>query len=66
MIGVDGLVELGHCDGRYLSTELAGGFTGRMIGFYCRHGTLQIQSFEYLGADNPDAMPLPTPQIPAE
>ena len=53
VVGDDGFIELGHLDGRYLSTELAGGFTGRMIGFYCRQGTLEIRSFHYLGADDP-------------
>jgi xylan 1,4-beta-xylosidase len=48
-----GFVELGHLDGRYLSTELAGGFTGRMIGFYCRQGSLDIRRVDYLGADDP-------------
>jgi hypothetical protein len=56
LVGAHGFIELGHLDGRYLSTELAGGFTGRMIGFYCRQGILEIQSFDYLGADDPDAL----------
>ncbi len=30
--GAEGFVELASFDGRYLSTEVAGGFTGRVIG----------------------------------
>ena len=56
IVGADGFVELGHLDGRYLSTKLAGGFTGRMIGVYCRQGTLEILSFDYMGADDPEAL----------
>ena len=56
IVGDDGFVELGHLDGRYLSTELAGGFTGRMVGFYCRQGTLEFRSFDNLGADDPEAL----------
>ncbi|MET7400216.1 family 43 glycosylhydrolase [Dactylosporangium sp. NPDC005572] len=32
-VGADGFVALASFDGRYLSTEVAGGFTGRVIGF---------------------------------
>lgn len=53
----DGFVELGRLDGRYLSTELAGGFTGRLIGFYCCRGVLEIRSFDYVGSDDPDLLP---------
>ena len=31
-----GFTELGRVDGRYLSTEVAGGMTGRMVGVVCR------------------------------
>lgn len=57
IVRADGFAELGHLDGRYLSTELAGGFTGRLIGFSCHRGTLEIKAFEYLGADDPDGLP---------
>jgi hypothetical protein len=56
VVGDDGFVELGHLDGRYLSTQLAGGFTGRLIGLYSRLGTVTILSFEYCGSDDPDAV----------
>jgi hypothetical protein len=52
VLGADGFIELGHLDGRYLSTELAGGFTGRMIGMFCREGVLEVRSVEYHGADS--------------
>lgn len=55
VVGDDGFVELGQLDGRYLSTELAAGFTGRMVGFYCRAGVLDICSFECQGIDDPVA-----------
>jgi len=57
VVAADGFVELGHLDGRYLSSELAGGFTGRMIGMFCSRGTLTIRSFEYRGADDPELLP---------
>jgi xylan 1,4-beta-xylosidase len=41
--------ELGRVDGRYLSTEVAGGMTGRMVGVVSTNGSVLIQSFEYLG-----------------
>jgi hypothetical protein len=48
--------ELGAVDGRYLSTEVAGGMTGRMIGIACRAGAVVVRSFEYVGADDPAAV----------
>ena len=48
--------ELGAVDGRYLSTEVAGGMTGRMIGVVCSEGTVLLRSFQYLGADDPEAL----------
>lgn len=45
--------ELGRLDGRYLSTEVAGGFTGRMVGLVAERGTLVVRSFEYRGHDEP-------------
>ncbi len=34
-------------DGRYLSTEVAGGFTGRVIGMYAAEGTVHFDWFDY-------------------
>jgi hypothetical protein len=48
--------ELGRVDGRYLSTEVAGGMTGRMLGVFCTDGSVAIRSFEYVGADDPAAV----------
>ncbi|WP_248508004.1 hypothetical protein [Streptomyces sp. D2-8] len=39
--------ELASLDGRYLSTEVAGGFTGRVIGLYTAAGTVHFDWFEY-------------------
>ncbi|MBT0993726.1 family 43 glycosylhydrolase [Cellulomonas sp. DKR-3] len=41
----DEVVELGRIDGRYLSTEVAGGFTGRMVGLVCRTGSVAVRSY---------------------
>jgi xylan 1,4-beta-xylosidase len=38
---------LGTLDGRYLSTEVAGGFTGRLIGMYAAAGTVHFNWFDY-------------------
>jgi xylan 1,4-beta-xylosidase len=38
---------LGTLDGRYLSTEVAGGFTGRVIGMYAATGTVHFDWFDY-------------------
>jgi xylan 1,4-beta-xylosidase len=48
----DGFTELGRIDGRYLSTEVAGGMTGRMIGVFVASGMAVIRSFTYLGTDD--------------
>ena len=48
--------ELGRVDGRYLSTEVAGGMTGRMLGVTCTSGVVVVRSFEYTGADDPVAL----------
>ncbi|MEN3307596.1 MAG: xylan 1,4-beta-xylosidase [Micromonosporaceae bacterium] len=40
---------LAELDGRYLSTEVAGGFTGRVIGIYAQRGTVAADWFEYAG-----------------
>ena len=49
---VDGgeFTELGRLDGRYISTEVAGGMTGRMVGVVSASGSVLIRSFEYLGS----------------
>lgn len=47
-----GFVELGRLDGRYLSTEVAGGFTGRMVGV-ASEGDVTIEAFRYEGSDDP-------------
>jgi xylan 1,4-beta-xylosidase len=39
---------LADLDGRYLSTEVAGGFTGRVIGMYAAAGTVRFDWFDYL------------------
>ncbi|MGW6393231.1 glycoside hydrolase family 43 protein [Streptomyces sp. NPDC055103] len=38
---------LGTLDGRYLSTEVAGGFTGRVLGMYAAEGTVRFDWFAY-------------------
>jgi beta-xylosidase len=38
---------LARLDGKYLSTEVAGGFTGRLIGLYAAEGTVHADWFEY-------------------
>jgi beta-xylosidase len=44
----DGTVTaLAALDGRYLSTEVAGGFTGRVIGVYAATGTVHVDWFDY-------------------
>ena len=37
---------LAELDGRYLSTEVAGGFTGRVIGMYAATGTVRFDWFD--------------------
>jgi beta-xylosidase len=43
----DHLVELGRFDGRYLSSEVSGGFTGRVLGVVARSGLPLVQRFAY-------------------
>jgi hypothetical protein len=38
---------LAELAGRYLSTEVACGFTGRVIGMYATEGTVAFDWFEY-------------------
>ncbi|MFC3688075.1 glycoside hydrolase family 43 protein [Aquipuribacter hungaricus] len=52
VLGPDGPgspVELGRLDGRYLSTEVAGGFTGRMVGVVALRGDVVVRAFSYSG-----------------
>jgi xylan 1,4-beta-xylosidase len=42
-----GFIALAELDGRYLSTEVAGGFTGRVIGMYAATGTVRFDWFDY-------------------
>ncbi|MGW0086854.1 glycoside hydrolase family 43 protein [Streptomyces sp. NPDC003393] len=43
----EGTVALAELDGRYLSTEVAGGFTGRVIGMYATAGSADFDWFDY-------------------
>ena len=47
VIDTDGERVLGSFDGRYISTEVAGGFTGRMIGMRALSEQARIRSFSY-------------------
>ncbi|WP_155056753.1 glycoside hydrolase family 43 protein [Streptomyces blattellae] len=49
----DGTVPLAELDGRYLSTQVAGGFTGRVIGMYVTEGSAAFDWFEYVPAGGP-------------
>lgn len=50
IIGADGGAQvLGTADGRYLSTEVAGGFTGRVVGVAALAGSVVIEQFAYRG-----------------
>lgn len=46
-LAVDG-VRLAELDGRYLSTQVAGGFTGRVVGMYVTEGHAAFDWFEYV------------------
>jgi hypothetical protein len=58
MVDGGGFTELGRLDGRYVSTEVAGGMTGRLLGVRCSAGSVVVRSFRYAGADDPGAVPL--------
>ncbi|MFE0515464.1 glycoside hydrolase family 43 protein, partial [Streptomyces sp. NPDC058964] len=45
--GRDGAVRLAELDGRYLSTQVAAGFTGRVIGMYVTEGRAHFDWFDY-------------------
>lgn len=47
LASADGFVELASLDGRYLSTEVAGGFTGRVIGIEALGPDVVVHRFEY-------------------
>jgi xylan 1,4-beta-xylosidase len=55
---VGGLVQDGHfietarVDGRYVSTEVAGGMTGRVLGVSVVSGTVTLTEFSYVGSDD--------------
>lgn len=49
LVGPGGPTELGRLDGRYVSTEVAGGMTGRLGGLWCSRGTLRARSVTYTG-----------------
>ncbi|WP_052226512.1 glycoside hydrolase family 43 protein [Microbacterium mangrovi] len=49
--------ELGRLDGRYLSTEVAGGFTGRIVGVTVVQGDVAISEFTYTGSDSFEKLP---------
>jgi xylan 1,4-beta-xylosidase len=46
-LGVGGFATLAELDGRYLSTEVAGGFTGRVIGAFAVDGVADVDWFDY-------------------
>lgn len=45
--GPEGTVRLAELDGRYLSTQVATGFTGRVIGMYVTEGSAAFDWFDY-------------------
>lgn len=47
VVDADGTTILGSIDGRYVSTEVAGGFTGRMIGVEALTRPARVRSFSY-------------------
>ncbi|MEU0053109.1 glycoside hydrolase family 43 protein [Streptomyces sp. NPDC006309] len=47
----EGTLRLAELDGRYLSTQVATGFTGRVIGMYVTEGRAAFDWFDYLPAD---------------
>ncbi|WP_202873844.1 glycoside hydrolase family 43 protein [Kribbella speibonae] len=48
--------ELGRIDGRYFSTEVAGGFTGRLIGLVAEGRAAHIYDLVYRGSDSYSAL----------
>jgi beta-xylosidase len=47
--------QLASLDGRYLSTEVAGGFTGRVVGLYAASGAVHFDWFDYAPLTGPVA-----------
>ncbi len=45
--GPEGTLTLAELDGRYLSTQVAAGFTGRVIGMYVTEGSAAFDWFDY-------------------
>ncbi|NUP47748.1 MAG: family 43 glycosylhydrolase [Catenulispora sp.] len=57
LVSSDGAVDSFGCfDGRYLSTEVAGGFTGRMWGIEVLHGSIIVKRVAYTGSASPDTV----------
>ncbi|WP_432970136.1 family 43 glycosylhydrolase [Dactylosporangium sp. CA-233914] len=48
--------DLGRIDGRYFSTEVAGGFTGRFIGLVSDNQDAVVEEFLYHGSDSYTAL----------
>ncbi|WP_433510323.1 family 43 glycosylhydrolase [Nonomuraea sp. CA-143628] len=48
--------DLGRIDGRYLSTEVAGGFTGRFVGLLAENQDAVVHEFVYRGSDSYSAL----------
>ncbi|MDN5570420.1 MAG: hypothetical protein L0G22_04040 [Propionibacteriaceae bacterium] len=44
-------VTIGSTDGRYLSSDVAESFTGRVVGPYARSGTIDVHRIDYTGQD---------------
>lgn len=53
--GAPGARLLAELNGRYLSTETACGFTGRVIGMYATEGTVAFDWFEHTPASPPSS-----------
>jgi hypothetical protein len=47
-------VPLAEMDGRYVSTEVATGYTGRVAGMYVTEGTAHFDWFDYTTGDDRD------------
>lgn len=56
VVTASGFTSAGRVDGRYLSTEVTGGFTGRVVGVRALGDTARIEFLRY-AADDPDQMP---------
>ncbi len=54
VVNRSGSHELGRLDGRYLSTEVAAGFTGRIVGLVAERGELVVHEFDYRGHHGPE------------